>query len=281
MTGPRPAEARRKALAGSAAKDCAAAVREDIDVEAALGRIPGFIRLDKLESSKGRCYRLDLSGVGPLFVKVFEDEGKAANEASVSSRLAGSGISCPAPFAVEGPVLVRAYLDASTATEELEAALKWGDVSSAARLCAKVAGLLADVHALDSESGRGIVVNDLNLRNFLVAPNCGLSIIDLAEAGFGEQAKDLGALAVHILTHKPEFTDVSTMMADDALYSYFERAGTLWDASNILWGFGEALKDASARRKRPELPELAAGYMSHLRTRTEAMRRRAHHGAQD
>lgn len=281
MTDRNKTSEKKQGLAGQAARQCALAIREGIEMEVAMGSLPGFVGLIQLESSKGLCYKLDLYGVGPLFVKVLEDEGKAENEASLSSRLVGLGIGCPVPLAVEGRVLVRDYLGAATAAEELDLALKWGDVASASRLCKRVAELLADIHMVDSSCGHGLVVNDLNLKNFLVSSNCSLSIIDLAEAGYGDQPKDLGALMVHILTHRPEFTDISAAMADSALDSYFTKAGKLWDVTEASAGLEEALADASIRRARPELPGLASWYVSHLKERAEATTRRSHHGAED
>lgn len=267
-------------LAQEVAFICASSVRNGDRPDENLRGVAGFMGLEHLESRKGRCFRLNTSGMPALFVKIHPDGSKATNEAEFSKMLNDMGISCPNAIFVEGPVLVRRYIEGRTATEELEMAISWGDIGYASSLCSKVGAMLAAAHKLDSREGYGLVLNDLNLRNFIVSGTNSISIIDLADAGDGDQAKDLGGLAVHILTHRPGFTTASEAMADAAYRGYLAVANWPGMRAKAVQGLKDALLEAEIRRHSPGLSELAVGYLKHLGEIVKNMEEGAGHGAQ-
>ncbi|MBP7109948.1 MAG: hypothetical protein KBB09_00045 [Firmicutes bacterium] len=260
-----------EALAGIVASVCASSIRDGDRPEESLRGIEGFMGLHPLESRKGRCFKLDTCSMPALFVKILQDSSKAANEAGFAKRLNEMGISCPKALFVEGQVLVRLYIEGKTAAEELDMAIGWGDVGYASSLCSKVGAMLAEAHNLDSRNGHGLVLNDLNLRNFIVSGANSISLIDLADAGDGDQGKDLGSLVVHILTHRPAFTVASEAMADAAYRGYFGTAGWPGARAKAVQGLKEALLEAEARRHSPGLSELARGYLKHLEETVKGM----------
>lgn len=272
--------ARLESRAAEVAFVCASSVVKGERTEETLQGIAGFMGSEPLESRKGKCFKLNISGLPSLFIKVLPDDAKAKNEADYARKLGDAGISCPKALAVEGPVLVRRFIEGKTATEELDMAVSWGDIGYAASLCSKVGDLLAKAHNLDSAGGWGLVINDLNLRNFIVSGANSISLIDLADAGEGDQAKDLGGLAVHILTHRPGFTEASEAMADSAYKGYFGVAKWPGVRAKALQGLKDALLEAEIRRHSPGLSGLAGEFLKHLEETVRDKEEGAGHGAQ-
>jgi tRNA A-37 threonylcarbamoyl transferase component Bud32 len=211
--------------------------------------LPGFDEAYPLQSRQGRCFEVRFENSPSLFVKILETIEKADNERHYSGLVSSTRIACPAMLAWEGRIIARGFINGRTAADELDLMKKDGDQDSSIMLCAKLGEILGRVHRIKADATSGIVVNDLNLRNFIVSPNEGISLIDLADAGEGDQARDIGALLVHILTHRPVFTALSWLMADAAFHAYVGAFGQPPGRRDYCQGLQDALTDAALRRK--------------------------------
>jgi hypothetical protein len=229
--------------------------------EEAFSALPGFEGAYKLDSRKGTCFELRFAGRPPIFAKALENEQKAENERVCAGLLNDAGISCPTVLAKAGNAIARRFIEGNTASVELDTILSWGDCPAALRLCSKIGGILRQVHGIQTHEGLPLALNDLTLKNFIVSSRGELSLIDLEEAGIGRAFVDLGALIVHILTHRPSFSELSWQMAEAAFAGYCGPAGP--DFSEEEWKEGQeaAIKDASSRRKDPTLIELMPGML--------------------
>ena len=236
-----------------AAKLLALAADEGSGLEAALLGVRGAEGLQKLSSRQGTCFEVRLSGSRSIFAKLLADVAGAEREEAFSELLSKAGISCPKVEARYGRAIARAYIEGRAASEELDAMKEWGDAQSAAKLCFRIGAMIASVHSVASADGRRVTLEDANLRNFIVSSGNVLSVIDLADAAFGDQAEDLGGLLVHILTHRPAFSQISWETAQAALTGYSKQLKADFDGSWYEQGLRQAFKKASIRRANESL----------------------------
>jgi len=223
--------------------------------EEAFSALPGFEGAFRLNSRKGTCFEIRFSGLPPIFAKALENEQKAENERICSKLLNDGGVSCPAVLARAGNAIARRFIEGNTASEELDTIQSWGDCPAALRLCGRIGGILRQVHGIGTHEGSSLALNDLTLKNFIVSSRGELSLIDLEEAGVGRAAVDLGALIVHILTHRPSFSELSWHMAEAAFKGYCGLNGPDFDLEEWKQGQEAAIRGASSRRKDPALIE--------------------------
>lgn len=223
------------------------AASEGRALEPALLGIPGAEGVIRLSSRQGACFMVRLSGSQSIFAKLLSDPAGAQREAEFSKLLSEAGISCPKVAAISGRAIARAYIEGRPASEELDAMKEWGDAQSAEKLCCRIGALLASIHSV-SQDGSHVTLEDANLRNFIVSTGNDLSVIDLADAAFGDQMEDLGGLLVHILTHRPAFSELSWQMAQAALAGYLRQSKKGHGMGAVADGLRRAFRKASARR---------------------------------
>ena len=230
--------------------------------EEALSVIPGFEGAIRLNSRKGTCFEIRFAGLPSIFAKSLETEQKAENERICARLLNEGGISCPAVLAKAGRAIARRFIEGNTASDELDTIQSWGDCPAALKLCGRMGGMLRQVHLMRTNEGKPLALNDLNLKNFIVSRRGELNLIDLEDAGAGQAAVDLGALIVHILTHRPSFSELSWQMAEAAFEGYCGPTGP--DFSHEEWkeGLDTSIRDASIRRKDPTLVEQMPGILA-------------------
>ena len=231
-----------------AAKLLSLAADEGSALEVALLGVQGAEGLQRLSSRQGTCFEVRLSASRSIFAKLLADVAGAEREEAFSELLSEAGISCPKVEARCGRAISRAYIEGRAASEELDAMKEWGDTQSAAKLCSRIGAMLASIHAVASTDGRSVTLEDANLRNFIVSSGNALSVIDLADAAFGDQAEDLGGLLVHILTHRPAFSQISWEMAQAAFTGYSKQRKADLGGDWHEQGLRKAFKKASVRR---------------------------------
>lgn len=264
MTRGRTADERLATAVASTAEAVSAACEEKIGFEASLTGIPGIIGYEMLPSRKGGAARVSVARAGDVFVKLLESDEQATIEEKSAKMLSMSQVTHHTASARKGKVIARRFIPGVTASEELDDAKNWGDAQSASALAARLGRLLARCHMTDGMDGAGFIVGDLNLANFIVSRDGRIHLIDLAESGCGDQAEDLGELLAHLVTHRPEFTEISSMMAEAAVEAYYREWNIMpFSARKLADGFTEALRRAQIRRARPGLTELAAGFVEH------------------
>lgn len=231
-----------------AARTLSDAADEGKDLESALLGVRGVEGAVRLSSRQGTCFMVRLAGSPSIFAKLLSDASGAGREQAFSEMISEAGISCPKVQARYKRAIARAYIEGRPASDELDAMKQWGDAQSALKLSFRIGSMLALVHAVAASDGRRVTLEDANLRNFIVSSGNTLSVIDLADAGFGDQAEDLGGLLVHILTHRPAFSQISWEMAMAAVSGYTSKSegkpGGLWFEE----GLRRAFLRASIRR---------------------------------
>lgn len=239
---------------GEAARLLSAAADDGSDLEAALLGVAGAEGVLKLSSRQGTCFMVSVIGSQRIFAKLLSDADGAKREESFSELLSDAGISCPKVRARCKRAISRAYIEGRPASDELDEMKQWGDAQSAARLCSRIGSMLASVHAVAAAEGRRVTLEDANLRNFIVSSGNALSVIDPADAAFGDQAEDLGGLIVHMITHRPAFSELSWEMAQAALSGYSKQSGEKPGRGWYEEGLRRAFKRASMRRRDESLP---------------------------
>ncbi len=232
------------------------AADEGKDPEPVLLEVHGAEGVVKLNSRQGTCFMVRLAGSPSLFAKLLSDVSGAEREEAFSEMISEAGISCPKVKARCRRVIARAFIEGRPASDELDAMKLWGDAQSAVKLCSRIGSMLASIHAVAAADGRRVTLEDANLRNFIVSSENELSVIDPADAAFGDQAEDLGGLLVHMLTHRPAFSQISWEMAQAAISGYKAKSGGKHDR---LW-FEEGLKRAFKRASIRRADELLLGY---------------------
>lgn len=231
-----------------AAEALSAAAEEGRDLETALLGVHGAEGVLKLSSRQGSCFEIRISGSKGIFAKLLSDNASAKREEEFSKLVSEAGVSCPRVEARRRRAIARAYIEGRPASEELDAMKGWGDAQAASKLCRRIGAMLASVHEVAAADGRLVTLEDANLRNFIVSSSNALSVIDLADAAFGDQAQDLGGLIVHILTHKPAFSQLSSQMAEAAIEGYSKQRKVSFKDSWLEDGLRSAFRKASIRR---------------------------------
>lgn len=235
-------------LCREAAEILSAAADEGRELDSALLGIHGAEGVIKLSSRQGSCFAVSISGSGGIFAKLLSDEAGARREEEFSKLVSEAGVSCPRVEARSGRAIARSYIEGRPASEELDAMKDWGDAQAASRLCCRIGAMLASVHEVAASDGRVVTLEDANLRNFIVSTGNALSVIDLADAAFGDQAADLGGLIVHMLTHRPAFSQLSWEMAEAAIDGYSKQRKVRPEDRWLEDGLRNAFMKASVRR---------------------------------
>lgn len=239
---------RRPELFQEAAEILYAAAEEGSDLETALLGLNGAEGVLKLSSRQGSCFVVRISGSKGIFAKLLSDEAGAKREEEFSRLVSMAGVSCPMVEARFKRAIARAYIEGRPASEELDAMKEWGDAQAVSKLCRRIGAMLASVHEVSASDGRLVTLEDANLRNFIVSSGNALSVIDLADAAFGDQAQDLGGLIVHILTHRPAFSQLSWEMAAAAIEGYSKHSKMVYADGWLEDGLRRAFRKAAIRR---------------------------------
>ncbi|GEM_PF-4027731 len=156
-------------------------------------------------------------------------------------RLRSLGIPAPRPITLFGQWSIREFVDGLSIMDMLDSGrsdLKW---------TLPLARWLYDFHRYAN-----LKLGDVNLRNFIFKEDIGsIFAIDFEDVTTGNPLEDLGDLAVHILTHRPSFTELKFRAAASVLKSYIYLAEV--DKDMIVDEVYNGFLRAAIRRKNPQL----------------------------
>jgi predicted Ser/Thr protein kinase len=218
----------------------------------------------QFNSKKNRVYlvRADIEGAGEKRFVLKQYKGRRnsiSREADILAELYKRGVGVPELYYrgaksiameyVKGPTLIDVMTDA-----EYMAGQKF-DYINAKGMASHIARWLGNFYkAMEKTTGKGIILWDINLRNFLVGYK--LYGIDFEDCREGAYEEDLGRLLAFIVTYAPAFTPYKIEFAKE-VYNALGRRLAL-DRDRVMV---EMLKEFDAIRERRgmEIPEEIVG----------------------
>ncbi len=169
--------------------------------------------------------------------KQFNSIESAHKEWTLLFRLKSIGIPAPNPITLFGNWSIREFVDGTPISDLIDMD------SHNTRWILPLAMWLYSFHRYAN-----LKLGDVNLRNFIFQEESRtIYAIDFEDVSQGNPLEDIGDLVVHILTHRPEFTDNKFRMATMLIKSYSELARI--DRENIVNELYDAFLRAAVRRR--------------------------------
>ncbi len=150
----------------------------------------------------------------PVVIKRFDEQAFLERELSMLRRLKAAGLKVSAADRTDEYTLELEYIPGITALEYFENREAEGNEFGQAdrEVCALLAGWLGDFY---SAAGKGVCLNDMNLRNYIYQPEKKRFVgVDFECCGEGSRTRDAGVLLAYILTYNPEYTVYKLAMVE-------------------------------------------------------------------
>ncbi len=169
--------------------------------------------------------------------KHFKSVESAQKEWTLLFRLKSIGIPAPNPITLFGNWSIREFVDGVPISDLIDMD------SHNIRWITPLAIWLYSFHRYVN-----LKLGDVNLRNFIFQEeNRAIYAIDFEDVSQGNPLEDIGDLVVHILTHRPEFTDNKFRMATTLIKSYSDIAKI--SRKSIINELYDAFLRAAVRRR--------------------------------